>query len=107
MFHVYLIENKISHKKYVGMTSRDTATRFKEHCGKRKTKISNAIHKYGKNLFSITTIASYNNHSSAIYNELKNILKLSTVAPNGYNVRCDGKAAQFIRAAVSGQLSFL
>jgi group I intron endonuclease len=52
---IYLIQNNITQKVYVGQTTRDIETRFKEHCRRSSNckKLSNSINKYGKNNFSI------------------------------------------------------
>ena len=50
---IYLIENKINGKKYIGQ-SINIYKRFREHCflsNKNHSYIDNAIHKYGKENF--------------------------------------------------------
>lgn len=55
---IYLIQNNITQKVYVGQTTRDIDTRFKEHCRRSSKcrKLSNSINKYGKNNFSIIVL---------------------------------------------------
>ena len=47
---IYCIENKINHKKYIGLTTRSIEERFSEHC-KADTVIGEAIRKYGVDNF--------------------------------------------------------
>lgn len=59
MSYIYLIENDINNKKYVGKTNFSIEKRFKEHLEdstkirKEKRPLYNAIQKYGKEHFSI------------------------------------------------------
>lgn len=98
-----MIYNKLSHKKYIGMTSRNVLTRFKEHCGKRRSKISQAIQKDGKNIFELKILSKTEKYSIAAYEELKNICALHTIAPHGYNVRCNGQASNFLLTCATGR----
>lgn len=106
MFNVYLIENKLSHEQYVGMTSRSPKVRFNEHCYKKNSRISKALNKTNKKNFTLRTIASTPNYKLALFHELKAMCYLKSFAPNGYNIRCVGKASSFLLAQSYGQLCF-
>ena len=60
--YIYLIENKINNKKYVGFTTFSIEKRFKEHCkSSKKENLKNrplycAFNKYGIENFSINVI---------------------------------------------------
>lgn len=60
MIDIYLITNKINGKRYIGKTKKSYQERFKEHCLSYnhgcRTYIACAIHKYGKDNFSIQLI---------------------------------------------------
>lgn len=48
MFYIYLLENKINHKKYIGQTCRNPQERWKNgHGYNRQGVIGQAIQKYG------------------------------------------------------------
>ena len=86
---IYLIENDINNKKYVGQ-SINPEERFKSHCKKSSnTLISQAIHKYGKEHFKYTILEE----NIPNYNEKERywIQKLNTIAPNGYNIAEGGE----------------
>lgn len=57
---IYIIKNKINNKVYIGQTTTDLSTRFKEHLRRtnkgENRKIYNAIRKYGKENFYIETL---------------------------------------------------
>ena len=53
---IYLIENQINHKKYVGLTTRNLEIRWKEHMRHSSQTIDKAIQKYGKDNFTIKKI---------------------------------------------------
>lgn len=58
MYNLYKITNQINNKVYIGQTSKDLITRFKQHCTKvsKVPYLKNAIQKYGKDNFSIELI---------------------------------------------------
>lgn len=88
---IYLIENKINHKKYVGQ-SKNPTQRFLEHTYKSSKKdnslINKAIQKYGKENFSFTILGWFED-----YNEKEKyyISYFQSLAPNGYNIQKGGE----------------
>lgn len=92
-FEVYLITNKVNGKTYVGKTVCGTENRWLEHLynAKRgKFPIYNAIRKYGKESFTVTTV--YEGISEREINAVEKglIAQLGTYAPNGYNITSGG-----------------
>lgn len=70
MYHVYLIQNLINLKIYIGF-SNNLKFRWSTHLsvakyGKRNYPIYNAIRKYGKKSFSIYVIESFDNAKEAL-----------------------------------------
>lgn len=53
---IYLVENQVNHKKYVGLTTRNLEIRWKEHTRHSSQAIDKAIQKYGKDNFTIKKI---------------------------------------------------
>ena len=104
--YIYLIENKVNGKVYIGQTSRSVQKRFKEHMHLgdtyRKNKKSKnsvlykAIEKYKQDNFACKTIKTCLGKTKA---ELKNMLnyyeieyidKYNSIIPNGYNMTIGG-----------------
>ena len=85
MVGIYKIENLIDHKVYIGQ-SVCIERRWGEHCrGSKKSIISSAIQKYGKENFSFTIL------EECKVEELNNreeyyIRQFNSVVPNGYNI---------------------
>lgn len=97
---VYLIENLINGKKYVGITTLDPEERFKSHIKASKAKklnlclIHKAIKKYGKEQFLLTTLEQCFQHELG-EREIYWISKMKTFVndyPNlGYNMTLGGE----------------
>lgn len=90
---IYKITNKINGKIYIGQTIRSVGERFFEHSNKTKSKksiLSSAIQKYGKEKFKIEEIDGANSLSELNYLETHYIYKFNTLAPNGYNIEQGG-----------------
>ncbi|MBO5810452.1 MAG: GIY-YIG nuclease family protein [Bacteroidales bacterium] len=103
MYIIYKILNTFNGKKYIGMTSRNVATRFREHCRNTHRRISNAIQAYGVNNFICSEIAQTDKYSVALYLEKENIIKENALQPYGYNTLCNGTDAQFLFVKNSGR----
>jgi predicted GIY-YIG superfamily endonuclease len=83
---IYLIENKINRKKYIGLTVQTLEKRVYQHkIDKRKTLIHEAINKYGIDNFKASIIDNAKTMKKLREKEKYWIIKLNTVNPNGYN----------------------
>lgn len=94
MGYIYLIENKINNKKYVGQTKKDDIkTRWNQHRKKDKrslgTCLYNAYNKYGMENFIFKIICICFDSDTDKY-EIDYIQKYNTIYPNGYNLQAGG-----------------
>lgn len=85
---IYVIENKINGKKYVGQTTKGIEKRFHEHARwtSHVSLVSRAIKKYGENNFDVKQLCTAKNQSHLNDLEIKWIKKLKSKVPNGYNI---------------------
>lgn len=89
---IYVIENQITGKMYVGQTSKSSKTRWIEHYReKRCSALNNAIKKYGADAFSVRDIDTADTQEELDNKERFWIEALGTMAPNGYNLRSGGR----------------
>jgi group I intron endonuclease len=90
MGYIYCITSP-SGKQYIGQTIRNYTKRFNEHCKSPKSCIllENAINKYGKDNMIFEVLIEVNNDLLNYY-EQSFIELLSTLEPNGYNIRSGG-----------------
>jgi group I intron endonuclease len=87
---VYIIENKINGKQYIGQTTRDVFQRFKEHSYNIKNSssiLNRAFRKYGKDNFHYGVLFSAKSKKELDKQELDCIRILNTISPNGYNLK--------------------
>ena len=85
---IYVITNDITGEQYVGQ-SKDANKRFAQHkCSKDNLPLHQAIREYGAEHFSLKILEKQISN----YNEKEQewILKLNSLAPNGYNVAIGG-----------------
>lgn len=94
----YQITNLINNKRYIGMTTRSLAFRWKDHCDNAsRKKLKNialyaAINKYGIENFIIEEIASCIGDINDLGNlEASLIHQEKTQSPNGYNLTSGGE----------------
>lgn len=88
---IYKIRNNLDGKEYVGQTTKTVESRFKGHCEETRNRhISNAIRSYGKDNFTVETVALANNQDEL--NELERLYveMFNTMFPGGYNHRAGG-----------------
>jgi len=85
---IYILENSINGKKYVGQTTKTFKTRLQQHL-KSKFVIGNALKKYGLDNFK-QYIYSGIPENLLDYCETEMIKRLDTIAPNGYNLESGG-----------------
>jgi group I intron endonuclease len=101
IYSIYLIENLINHKKYVGYTSNKIGHRFKDHCSIKKPKyqdrsiISLAIEKYGKENFSCDIIFQSKDYEYCRSIETDFIIQYNSLTDTqggwGYNIDKGGR----------------
>jgi|TARA_R110000824_G_scaffold54248_9_gene149735 hypothetical protein len=100
---IYKITNLITLMAYVGLTQGTAESRFDGHCGESSRggggsgSLGEAIRLYGKNSFSIETLAESCSLSELMELETHHISKENTLVPklggNGYNQNIGGAAS--------------
>lgn len=95
MITIYLIQNSINDKKYVGQTIKSLGIRFARHCWaseyKKNMPISSAIKKYGKEKFFIAQIDSASTLEEANAKEVFWANYYKCFSPYGYNLKAGGR----------------
>lgn len=90
---VYKIENTVNGKCYIGITSRTVEVRWNEHLSRinstRNSRLYNAIRKYGKDNFTVTSIDSADTEAQLRELESKYIKQYDTFL-EGYNCNDGG-----------------
>ena len=93
MFIVYLIENKITNKHYVGYTKHSLEKRWNQHCKKSTKQINtpfyNAIKKYGIDCWDKKVLLECSTAEEAKVKEIEMIQKFDSYK-NGYNATLGG-----------------
>ena len=89
---VYLIENKINGKKYVGQTVRSLNRRLHEHIFLDHSVIHRAIDKYGWQNFKVSVLEECSTQEDLNEREIYYIKKFDCMTPNGYNVVSGGNS---------------
>lgn len=94
MNYVYKVGNTVNGKSYIGITSRSTETRWKEHLSRsvnchRNSRLYAAIRKYGVEQFEVTTLDQTNCEDHVRELEKQYISKYDTYM-NGYNCNLGG-----------------
>ena len=87
---VYKITNLINNKIYIGQTTQKINRRFLQHCEKRKSIISIAINKYGKDKFKLEILESCESLEELNTKEKEHIIKNNSIVPFGYNLSSGG-----------------
>ena len=95
---IYMIQNSVNGKSYVGITRRSLAERWSEHLeearGARSSRaLTQAIRKYGESAFSIQLLGEAEDWDSLCAAEVELIQLLGTKAPGGYNLTNGGDGA--------------
>lgn len=95
---VYLIENRASGRKYVGVTSGTAGDRWRNHVwsavGDKRScpLVARAIAKYGPEMFTFSVLDTAETREQLSQKEKFWIGELGTLAPNGYNLTTGGDA---------------
>lgn len=90
---IYCIENKINHKKYIGLTTRSIKERFSEHC-KADTVIGEAIRKYGVDNFICYEVDNAQSKNELSELEVHYIHHFGTLK-DGYNCTIGGDGVKY------------
>lgn len=90
---IYCIENKINHKKYIGLTTRSIKERFSEHC-KADTVIGEAIRKYGVDNFMCYEVDNAQSKNELSELEVHYIHHFGTLK-DGYNCTIGGDGVKY------------
>lgn len=112
MGYIYLIENNINGKKYIGQTiQNDINKRWNKHKLVNKSFIGtclyNAYKKYGVNNFNFKIICICFDEDTNKFEE-EYVKKYNTLYPNGYNMIEGGKSRKFtpiLKELISSKLS--
>lgn len=94
-YSIYIVENTINHKKYIGYTSQSLKKRFSQHASSKKP-IGNAIKKYGKSHFTISLIEMCDTMDSALEQE-KKWISYHKSFEEGYNCSRGGESSPKVR----------
>jgi len=94
MGYIYLIENKINGKKYIGQTLKnDINSRWKQHKNMCKNSLGNCLYnaykKYGIENFNFKILCICFDIDTNRF-EIDYIKKYNTIYPNGYNLQLGG-----------------
>lgn len=89
--YIYVIENDINEKLYIGQTT-DLKTRIRKHfCNNRRdTVLGCAIRKYGSEHFDLVLLETCYSQIELDKKEIFWIRELNTKVPNGYNLLSGG-----------------
>ena len=89
-FIVYMHENKINHKRYIGITCQKPTQRWRGGKGYKKGLFKKAIDKYGWNNFEHKVLYKHLTKEQACLKEMELINKYKTINSDyGYNL-CEG-----------------
>jgi group I intron endonuclease len=85
---IYILENKINNKKYIGKTTKTFKERLAGHLY-AKSLIGNSLRKYGLENFNKTEIFIFDELLNET--EIEYIKKYNSIFPNGYNLTSGGE----------------
>lgn len=88
MGFIYVIQNTVNQKIYVGQTTRNIDIRWREHRNNKNRLLSTEIKKYGINKFSFILINEVSNNNLD-YEETRIIKKFNSLHPYGYNIELE------------------
>jgi len=102
MGQIYILENKINGKVYVGQTTKSVEKRLYQHI-RAKYYIGRALRKYGIDNFEqyIYIIPDF----LLDYCEIEMIKRLNTISPAGYNLESGGNKNKYLSAETRRKIS--
>lgn len=95
MYYIYCIVNSVSGSMYIGQTSNSISRRYYEHkhnayvLGK-KTKLYDAMRKYGENTFYVVELDVLSTKDLANLSEIDHITECKNIGINLYNMTTGG-----------------
>ena len=95
MGYIYKIKNKIDNKTYIGQTTQDLESRWRQHLKKRNScrYLKYAFNKYGVENFEFELVCiTFDNQLDDM--EIKYIEQYKCLVPNGYNIRLGGNSGK-------------
>jgi len=95
MGYIYKIKNKIDNKTYIGQTTQDLESRWRQHLKKRNScrYLKYAFKKYGVENFDFQLVCiTFDNQLDDM--EIKYIEQYNCLVPNGYNIRLGGNSGK-------------
>ena len=107
MGYVYMIENTVNQKKYIGISINEPEKkRIPEHFSGRGNRVlASAIKKYGRDAFAYKILEDSVFDQMLGDLEIAYIAKFNTVAPNGYNLTHGGEINKSISEETRQRLS--
>jgi group I intron endonuclease len=95
MGYIYKIKNKIDNKTYIGQTTQDLESRWRNH--RKNTSncryLKSAFKKYGVENFEFKLVCiTFDNQLDDM--EIKYIEQYKCLVPNGYNIRLGGNSGK-------------
>ena len=90
---IYSAYNNVTRKGYVGQTQRPLLSRWNGHCNGKRSILSKAILKYGKDCWDVGVLEHLKVDKRCELHRIENkwIEKLETYAPKGYNALPRGR----------------
>lgn len=94
---VYLVTNRLTGSRYVGITNRSLEDRWSEHRYRSKQnarfKLARAIQKYGPSSFDVEVICELDNYDDLLAAERIFIANFGTFSNDGYNMTPGGETS--------------
>lgn len=99
MNYIYLVTNKENGKQYIGQTTYDVKTRWRNHVYHSEHSLDNnyfhrAIRKYGEKSFEISIVEEIEDYNLLDEREIFYISFYNTLFPNGYNLALGGNGVR-------------
>jgi len=93
--YLYLVINTVTEKRYIGITTKSVAARWRDHVAQARhgleTAFARAIRKYGKEAFVVTILGQADSWEALCAMERVAIAQYQTFGPLGYNMTSGGE----------------